>query len=74
MQTRRQTLNEVVLSTAAAFLLSAMLQHWVVNPIWHLESSMLDSIGITVFFTLVSLVRSYWIRRFFNWYHNRSTT
>jgi hypothetical protein len=59
-------LIEVVVSTGAAFVISAALQHLVVNPLWHLHSSPLDSLGITVFFTVVSLVRSYFFRRMFN--------
>jgi hypothetical protein len=62
MQTHRHTLIEVVISTGAAFVISALLQHYFVNPHWHLHSSPADSVGITVFFTVVSLVRSYIFR------------
>jgi hypothetical protein len=71
MQSVRQSLIETMCSTAVAFLLSVALQHCIVNPLWHLHSSPLDSLGITVFFTVVSLVRSFYFRRFFNWLHNR---
>jgi hypothetical protein len=71
MQTVRQTAIETVCSTLVAFLLSVVLQHYFVNPLWHLHSSPLDSLSITVFFTVVSLVRSFYFRRFFNWLHNR---
>lgn len=71
MQTVKQTAVETLCSTAAAFLISALLQQYFVNPVWHLHTTMLDSLGITVFFTVVSLVRSFYFRRFFNWLHNR---
>lgn len=71
MQSVRHTIIEVVASTAAAFIISVLLQHYFVNPVWHLRSSPLDSLGITIFFTVVSLVRSYYFRRFFNWLHNK---
>lgn len=72
MQSVKHSLIEVAVSTAAAFLVSVVLQHCVVNPLWHLHSSPLDSLGITVFFTIVSLVRSFYFRRFFNWlFHGR---
>lgn len=73
MQTLRHTMIEVLVSTGAAFIISVLLQHFFVNPLWHLHSSPLDSIGITVFFTIVSLVRSFYFRRFFNWLHHRDT-
>lgn len=66
MQSVRHSIYEVVISTGAAFIISALLQHFVVNPVWHLHTSPMDSIGITVFFTVVSLVRSYIFRRIFN--------
>jgi hypothetical protein len=66
MQSVRHTVLEVLISTGAAFIISALLQHFVVNPLWHLQSSASDSIGITVLFTVVSLVRSYILRRIFN--------
>lgn len=72
MQSARHSLYEVLISTGAAFIISALLQHFVVNPLWHLESSPADSLGITVFFTVVSLVRSYYFRRFFNWLFNKT--
>lgn len=71
MQSVKHSLIEVAVSTAAAFVISVLLQHYFVNPVWHLHSSPLDSLGITVFFTVVSLVRSFYFRRFFNWLHNR---
>lgn len=72
MQSVKHSIIEVMVSTSAAFLISAVLQHFVVNPVWHLHSSPLDSLGITVFFTVVSLVRSFYFRRFFNWlFHGR---
>lgn len=66
MQSAKHSFYEVLISTGAAFILSALLQHFVVNPLWDLESSVGDSLGITVFFTVVSLVRSYYFRRIFN--------
>lgn len=66
MQSVRHSVYEVLVSTAAAFAISALLQHFVVNSVWHLHSSPADSIGITVFFTIVSLVRSFIFRRIFN--------
>lgn len=69
MQTRKQTLVEVVCSTFFAFLLSAALQEFIVAPLWHLHTSAAGNISITLFYTAVSLVRSYQQRRFFNWLH-----
>ena len=69
MQTRRQSMTEVVVSTLVAFGISAALQQWVVTPLFNLNTGHAANLGITCFFTAVSLVRSYGFRRFFNWYH-----
>lgn len=72
MQSKTASIVEVVVSTLVAFLISTVLQYAVV-PLWWPESvtrhSLRDSVGITGFFTLVSLVRSYATRRLFNRWH-----
>lgn len=69
MQSPRQSMTEVVVSTAVAFAISAALQQWVINPLFGLGTSPAENLLITVLFTIISLVRSYLFRRFFNWYH-----
>lgn len=66
MQSRLSSLAESVISTAFGFVLSLLAQHFVVNPVWSLHSSWADSLGITVFFTVLSVARQYTIRRVFN--------
>lgn len=75
MQSKTQSLIEVVASTFVAFLISLALQHWVVSPLalkYGWLHSAHGSVMITTFFTVVSLVRSFYFRRFFNWLHHRS--
>jgi hypothetical protein len=72
MQSVRQSLIETACSTAFGFVLSLLWQHYGVNPLWRLHASPFDSIGITISFTVLSLVRQFYTRRFFNWLHNRN--
>jgi len=69
MQTRKQSAVEVGISTLLAFLISAALQQWVVTPLFNLDTTHAQNLLITVFFTVVSLVRSYVFRRAFNYLH-----
>lgn len=74
MQSKTQSAVEVAVSTAVAFVISLALQHWVVSPAalrWDLLHSAQGSLIITAFFTIVSLVRSFYFRQFFNWLHHR---
>lgn len=66
MQSRKHTVIEVLSNIGTGFILSAILQQYVVTPIWHLQTSVMDNLGITVFFTVVSIIRSYVFRRIFN--------
>ena len=69
MQTRKQSLVEVCVSTLLAFAISAAAQQWVIAPLFDLQTSHSQNLLITVFFTVISLVRSYVFRRAFNYLH-----
>lgn len=72
MQSKRGSLVEVVSGTAVAFLISLFLQHCVVDPVWHLNTSFVQNLSITALFTVVSVARSYVWRRLFNWLTNKN--
>ncbi len=72
MQSKKHSMIETVVGTAVAFVISALLQYYVVTPLFDLPKSVSSSLGITVFFTVISLVRSYYWRRLCNWYFHRS--
>jgi hypothetical protein len=73
-QSKKHSMIEVCLSIFVGFLISMVLQEWVVTPIWHLPTSAdiwptsgRGNLEITLLFTVVSIVRSYVFRRVFNW-------
>jgi hypothetical protein len=70
VQTRKQSLIEVVVSTALAFWLSVGLQV-ILAWAYSVPMTLSQNIQWTIWFTLLALVRSYFMRRFFNWLHNR---
>jgi hypothetical protein len=65
-QSVRHSWLEVLTNIGTGFVISALLQQFVVTPLWHLPVSAAGNLGITVFFTVVSVVRSYIFRRVFN--------
>ncbi len=67
MQTRLQSLLEVVVSTFVAFWLSVLVGYFT-YPLFGHKFSVLDNMALTSVFTVWSMIRSYWLRRFFNWY------
>jgi len=68
MQTRFQSFLESLANIAIGYgvALGAQL---LVFPLFSINIPMSSNIAIGIIFTLVSLVRSYALRRFFNWLH-----
>jgi hypothetical protein len=68
MQTKKQSLLEAMASTFIGFTVS-LISTFLVFPIFNIESTPIKNVGITIFFTVISITRSYIVRRFFNKKH-----
>lgn len=66
MQSLKHSWIEVLCNIGSGFIISGLLQHFVVTPLWHLQTSFSQNLGITVFFTVASVLRSILFRRYFN--------
>lgn len=67
-QSKKASLAETVLGTTIGFVI-AMIANYYVLRVWNYKPTMVESFWMTWFFTAISLVRSYCVRRFFNWLH-----
>ena len=65
-QSRRHSLEEVVVSTMVGLAVSTLLNQTVVPIILNTEVSAAQNIAMTIIFTVASLVRSYVLRRVYN--------
>jgi len=65
-QTKIESLLETFLNIGSGFVLSLFLWVFIVAPIWNIQVAMSDNFMITCLFTVVSIIRSYFWRRFFN--------
>ncbi|MGV8814764.1 MAG: DUF7220 family protein [Gelidibacter sp.] len=65
MQTKLQSLIEVATSTVIGFIVS-LIATFAIFPILDIASTPIKNFKVTVFFTAVSILRSYIIRRWFN--------
>ena len=59
---------EVCVGTAIGYLV-ALLTQLLVFPLFGLAVAFTQNLLIGAIFTAVSLLRSYWVRRLFNWMH-----
>ena len=71
MQTKLTSLTEAILGTASGFLVAMVVWQGVIAPLWGYEVTILDNIGMTTIFTIVSIARVYLWRRLFNWLERR---
>lgn len=70
MQTRLQSLCETLSSIGVGFVLALGLQILLAR-LYHAPLSLQTNLEWTVWFTLLSIIRSYAMRRFFNWLHSK---
>lgn len=65
MQSRTESLIETVVGTVIGYVV-ALCAQMIIFPLYGIEASMSVNLWITFWFTLVSVVRGYIIRRWFN--------
>ena len=65
-QTRRCSLLEAVVNVAIGFGVS-VAANLLVLPLFGFVVTLSDSLGIGLLFTMLSIARSYCVRRLFNW-------
>jgi NhaP-type Na+/H+ or K+/H+ antiporter len=66
MQSPRQSLYETLIGIAIGFVLALLLQMllcWAYNK----PFTAAENLEWTLWFTILSVIRSYYVRRFFNW-------
>ena len=68
-QSRRGSAIEAVVNVLIGYLVALGAQ-MVIYPLFGIHASALDNAAIAALFTLVSLVRSYALRRLFNRLHH----
>ncbi len=67
-QTRLGSLIEANTGTAVGFIISFALQQWLIAPIFYPgNNSPEKNFLVTLIFTIASVLRSYAVRRYFNW-------
>lgn len=66
MQTKKESLIESIINVFIWFL-TAFISQLVIFPLFDINVSLETNLWIWFYFTLISLVRSYLVRRYFNW-------
>lgn len=66
MQTRRNSLIEAIFNTFLGLVVSWMTWKIIITPIFKIYPSNKEIILISAIFTIISIIRSYLVRRLFN--------
>lgn len=65
MQSKRQSLIETLTSVFVGWLIGVIL-NLTILPLFDYNITVVDSLWVSLIFTVVSVIRGYVIRRFFN--------
>jgi hypothetical protein len=68
MQSKAQSMVESFVNIAIGYMV-AVVSQLVIFPLFGIDIPISDNLWIGAWFTIISLVRSYGLRRMFNWLH-----
>jgi membrane protein implicated in regulation of membrane protease activity len=71
MQSRKHSALEATLNTASGFLVS-LAATFVIYPLVGIKTSAVQNLWTVIAFTFVSVLRSYFWRRLFNWWQHEA--
>lgn len=66
MQTKKESFTEASISVLLGYI-SAIISQLLIFPLVGIEVTLLTNLEIGLYFTIVSLIRSYLLRRYFNY-------
>jgi hypothetical protein len=69
VQTRLESLIETMVGTLVAFVISVLAQR-LLFPLYNINIPISNSVEIVFIFTIATIIRSYVVRRFFNYLHH----
>lgn len=71
-QTKTSSLVETLVNVSVGYVI-AILSQMVLFPMFGMEISLVDNLIMGGFFTVISIIRGYALRRAFNWISLRSS-
>lgn len=70
-QTKTQSLTETLINVFIGYVI-AIASQVLIFPLFGITTSFENNLKIGAVFTLISIIRSYSVRRFFNWQHAKA--
>jgi len=66
MQTRKHSIIESIFNTLSGLVLATLVMSFIISPVYHLPTTTVENLEINIIFTIISIVRGYMWRRYFN--------
>lgn len=60
------SLIESIINIGSGFVIATLCWHYVIGPVYGIHKPILENMSITFWFTVISVIRSYLWRRYFN--------
>lgn len=71
-QKKHHSFFEACINVSIGWAISVVVGQLVIYPMFDIELSVVENMGATAMFTVVSVVKAYYIRRLANWWqHHR---
>ena len=71
-QPKHHSFFEACFNVSIGWLISVVVGQLVIYPLFDIELTLVENMGATAMFTVVSVVKAYYIRRLANWWqHHR---
>lgn len=68
-QARLHSWLEAITGTVIGLVVSLLVQQFIITPLFHLRTNPGENFLIVLIFTIISVLRSFYVRRLFNWWH-----
>ena len=65
-QSKRHSFIEQVFNVGSGWLLSLLVWTFLIAPLYDVNTTLEENMGITIIFTIISIIRGYIWRRIFN--------
>lgn len=67
-QSRTWSIIETLINVGTGFIFAVITQ-LIIFPLFGVHVTLAANIQMTLIFTIISIIRGYYVRRFFNWLH-----
>ena len=71
-QTKKQSVAEVLFGLIFGFTIAWLSWLWPIPQLFDIHGTYGAITGVTIYFTVISFLRNYGVRRLFNYINNRS--